>query len=163
MNIIPWRKNREGNDESVAAETSLARLRHEMDTVFDRFLRDPWGLTSFESSLGRLSAMPRTDLAETDSQVIVTMDVPGVDPKEVQIELEGDTLTVRGEKQSQKEEKRRDYHYIERQSGSFMRRIRLPSTVDPDKVEATHKNGVLTITIAKHPGATPKRIKLREG
>ncbi|MBW7905056.1 MAG: Hsp20/alpha crystallin family protein [Phycisphaerae bacterium] len=163
MNIIPWRRNREDNEGPVATESPLARLRHEMDTMFDRFLRNPWGLTPLESSLGRLTALPRTDLAETDTQVIVTMDVPGVDPKEVRIELEGDTLTVRGEKRSQKEEKRRDYHYMERQSGSFMRRIQLPSTVDPDKVEATHKNGVLTITIAKHPGATPKRIKLREG
>jgi len=161
MNLIPWKRKKEADEEAAHADSPLARLRNEFDSMFDRLLHDPWGIGPALGPLGQLAGTPRTDLAETDTQVIVTVDLPGVDPKEVRIDLEGTTLTVRGERRAEREEKRRDYHYVERRAGAFMRRIQLPSTVDPDKIEASHKNGVLTVTIAKHPGTMPRRIEVR--
>ena len=101
--------------------------------------------------------MPRTDLADTEVDVTVTMELPGVDPTNVDISITGDVLTVRGKKK----EKNKNYHYIEWQHGSFYRSIQLPSTVDPSKVDATFKNGILSISVAKNPEAKPKRITVR--
>lgn len=158
-NIIPWRRKRNA-DEMHPAEASLVRLRREMDTLFDRFFRDPWG--GLDALSEALPAAPRLDLAETDERVTVTLDLPGVDPKDVDISVTGGMLTVRGERKHEREDKRADYHFVERQFGAFQRSVQLPSTVDPDKVEAKFKNGVLTIEVAKHPDAKPKRIKVRE-
>ncbi len=160
MNLIPWRRKRETGEQREQSETSLANLRHDMDSLFDRFLRDPWGWGDFDSPAAGLMSMPRTDLADTENEVTVTMEVPGVDPKNVDISITGDVLTVRGEKTEEKKEKK-NYHYVERQHGSFHRSVQLPSTVDPSKVDATFKNGVLSISVAKNPEAKPKRITVR--
>lgn len=159
--LIPWRRKRERAEQGAQPLMSLARLRNEMDTLFERFFRDPWGLVDWEWPAGGLAAVPRTDLAETEDNVTVTMELPGVNPEDVQIDITGDLLTVRGEKREEKQEKKKDYHYVERQFGSFQRTVQLPSTVDPDKVDATYRNGVLTITIAKHAEARPRKIKVR--
>jgi HSP20 family protein len=89
------------------------------------------------------------------------MELPGVRPEDVDIRITGGVLTIRGEKREEKEEKNKNLHFTERSFGSFQRSVQLPSTVDPDKVEATFKNGVLTVTVAKHADAKPKRIKVR--
>lgn len=161
MNLIPWRQKRENGTELERSEHSRASFRKEMDNLFDRFLRDPWGIADSETSGLPLSGMPRTDLADSENEVIVTMELPGVDPKDLDINLAGDLLTVRGERKDEKKEKRKNYHYVERQQGSFHRTVRLPSTVDPSKIDATFKNGVLSVSIAKHPEAKPKQITVR--
>ena len=161
MSLIPWRRKREPGDIEGPPETSLARLRHEMDSLFDRFFRDPLGSASFEPSSTGLIAAPRTDLADSENEVAITMELPGIDPKDVEISISGDVLTVRGEKGAETEVKERDYYYAERRFGSFRRTVQLPSSVDPEKVDAAYKKGVLTITIAKHPGAKPKKIDVR--
>ena len=112
------------------------------------------------TSMSLLGA-PRTDLAAAENEVTVRMELPGVDPKDVDIRATAGLLTVCGEKKAEKEEKRKNYHYVERQFGSFHRTIQLPSTVDPNRVNAAYKNGVLTITIAKRAEAKPRRIKVR--
>ena len=161
MNLIPWRRKQEPNRHEIEPESSLARLRGEIDTLLGRFFGDPWGFAGFGSPWTQLAAAPRTDLADTDKDVTVTMELPGVDPQDVEIHINGDLLTVRGEKKAEREEKKKDYHYVERQFGSFCRTVQVPSTADPDKVDAAYKDGVLTITIAKHPDAKPKRITVR--
>jgi HSP20 family protein len=162
MSLVPWRRKREEGEIEGRPETSLARLRREMDSLFDRFFHEPWSVSGLERSWSGLAAAPRTDLADSENEVTVSMELAGVDPKDVEINISGGMLTVRGEKKAEKEEQKRDYHYVERQFGSFERTVQLPSTVDPEKVDAAYKNGVLTITIAKHPGAKPKKIKVRE-
>jgi HSP20 family protein len=161
MSLIPWRKKRENHEEFERGETSLAHLRREIDGMFDRFFRDPWGWGEADSAVSGLITAPPTDLADSENEVTVTMELPGVDPKEVDINITGDVLSVRGEKKAEKEEKKKNYHYVERQVGSFQRSVQLPSTVDAGKVDAKFKNGVLTITIAKNPEAKPKRITVR--
>ena len=161
MNLIPWRKKRESDEGREPSETSLANLRHDMDSLFDRFFRDPWSWGDSDSPASGLMNMPRTDLADTENEVTVTMELPGVDPKNVDISITGDVLTVRGEKKEEKKERKKNYHYVERQHGSFHRSVQLPSTVDPSKVDATFKDGVLSVSVAKNPEAKPKRITVR--
>ena len=158
MHLIPWRRKREHMHHQDQADTSLGQLRSEMTSLLDRFFQDPWESFAGGSPLAGLTAFPRTDLAESENQVTVTMELPGVDAKDLDITVTGGLLSVCGEKRHEREEKQKNYHYVERQFGGFRRSVQLPSSVDPSKVEATCKDGVLTVTIGKHPDAKPKRI-----
>ncbi len=156
MNLIPWRTKQ--SDGGQTLETGLSRLRGEMDDLFERFLRYPVDL-AMPAAFRALG--PRLDLAESDNEVIVKVELPGIDPKDVEINVVGNVLTLRGEKKQDRQERGRDFHFVERQYGSFHRSVPLPTTVDSDKVSAEYKGGVLTITLPKHPGAKPKRIPVR--
>ena len=156
MNLIPWRNKGNGNG---GMENTLTRFRDEMDDLFGRFLAG--GPTQAAGAFG--AAWPRMDLAETDKEVTVTAELPGVDPKQIEINVTGNVLTLRGEKKNEREEKTRDYHYVERQYGSFHRSVQLPSSVEADKVDATYKDGVLTVKMPKHPAAQPKKITVKNG
>lgn len=156
MNLIPWRR-KEGN--GPRAETALARMRDELDTLLERVMRDPWGTLS--SGLSSLGSFPALDLSETDREVRVTMELPGVDPQDVQIGMQGGLLTVRGEKRHEHEARERDVRYMERRFGSFERSVTLPSYADVERAEARFKDGVLTITFPKDPKAQPRHIPIR--
>ena len=160
MNLIPWRRKQEEH-QTTEPTAPLARLRNEMDMLFDRFFPDPWepGESTLLSGFG---AFPRTDLAESENDVTVTMELPGVSPNEIQLDLSDGVLTVHGEKKQEKEEKQKNYHCVERHYGSFHRSVPLPSSIDPDKVDAKFKDGVLTIIISKNPAARPKRITINQ-
>jgi len=161
MNLIPWRNKREGGESEPAADHPLARLRSEMDQLFERFWREPFGL-GMNDLWPRMSALgPRINMAESDQDITVTAELPGVDPGDVDISVSGDVLTIRGEKKQEKEDRKRDYHCVERSYGRFQRSIRLPGSADPDKVDATFRNGVLTLTLQKRPDAKPRRIAVK--
>ncbi len=161
MNLIPWRNKRENKNGGSLQEHPLARLREEVDQMFERFWRDPWSV-GFADLFPSGSRIPlRTDLAESDNDVTVTVELPGVDPKDVDISVSENVLTIRGEKKQEKEEKKSNYHYVERSFGSFHRTIPLPRTVDPSKVDASYKNGILTVAVQKRPDAKPKRIAVK--
>ncbi|HKQ48636.1 MAG TPA: Hsp20/alpha crystallin family protein [Phycisphaerae bacterium] len=161
MNITPWRNKRDQRIDSEGGTTALTRFRDEMDHLFERFFGDTWPLGAMEGLTGRSGMGPRIDLAETENDITLKADLPGVDPKEVDVQVVGNMLTIRGEKKLEKEDKKRDYHFVERQYGSFQRSLQLPTTVDPNKVDALFKDGVLTVTIAKRPEARPKRIAVK--
>jgi len=161
MNIVPWR-NKTEEPGRHGEPTTFPSLRHQIDDLFERFVREPFG-THLSQMLGGWGGALRTDLAESDEEVVVRTELPGVDPSEVEVNVSGTTLTISGEKKQESEEKGRNYHYAERQFGSFSRSIQLPACVDPDKVDATFKNGVLTIAIAKKPDTKPRKIKVSGG
>ena len=160
MSIIPWRQKK-GERVEEEGETELARLREEMHDLFSRFFGDEGRASPLDAWTGGFGRMPRMDLAESADDVAVTVELPGVDPKEVNIQVTGNVLTVSGERKQEKEEKKRDYHYMERSFGSFHRSIQLPSTVDAERVDAAFVNGVLTVKLAKRADAKPKRITVR--
>ncbi len=160
MDLIPWRNKSRSRGGSEPLEHPLARFRADIESLFDRFRREPWGLGP-PNLLEGAGPFPQLDLAESDREVTIRAELPGVQPKDVKIEVTGNVLKLSGEKSAEKEEQGRDYHYCERQFGSFSRMVQLPTTVDPGKVDATYKDGVLTITLAKHPEAKPKRITVR--
>jgi len=99
---------------------------------------------------------PRVNVRETDEEIVVSAELPGLEEKDFDISLEDDVLTVKGEKHSEHEEKREGFQHVETVSGSFERRLRLPCEVDSDKVKATYKNGVVTVVLPKQPEARPE-------
>lgn len=149
MALVPWRDRERGG--------GLLDLQDRVNRMFDEFFRDfslgPW-------SGERLEWLPALDLSESDDAVRVTAELPGVDPKEVDISLSEDLLTISGEKKTESKHKGRDYHRLERCFGAFSRSVRLPAPVDPDKVEATFKDGVLTINLPKREEAKTRKVKI---
>ncbi len=146
--LMPWR----------SGDNVLDQMRTEMDDMFERFFGLPAEVKS--NGEGTMWA-PRVDISETDKAYLVKADLPGVDPKDVEVNVRDGILTVRGEKKEQKEEKHKNYHRIERFVGQFFRSIPLPSGVDEENVQATTAKGVLTVTIPKKPEAQPKKIAVK--
>ena len=106
--------------------------------------------------------MPSTDVRESESELVVEAELPGLDEKDVSVTLKEGMLTLQGEKKSEREEKKDDYHLMERSYGSFQRSFRVPDTIDADKVKATFDKGVLKVTMPKHAEAVKaeKRIPI---
>jgi HSP20 family protein len=127
-----------------------------MDRLFDRFFEPPW-----TESMGLGDWTPALDVTEGKDAITVTAEVAGVEPKDITVSLEGDVLTIKGEKEQKKEEKDERYHRVERSWGAFVRSVRLPASVDSGKVNAAFKNGVVTITLPKAPGAKGTTIPVK--
>ena len=142
---------------SLMPWTGMTSLKQEMDRLFDRFAEPKWG--DF-FALGEWA--PSLDLTETKDALVVKVETPGMDPKDIQLELQENLLTVKGEKKQAKEEKDERFHRVERSYGAFTRSVRLPVAVDGSKVTAAFKNGLLTVTLPKTPAAkgTPIPIKV---
>lgn len=140
----------------------LSRIENELNKFYKlnngRSLR-----TLFNEPESWLSGewMPSMDIEETEKQFVVTADIPGVDIKDVQVSMENGVLCVKGERKSEHEEKKKNYHVKEVSYGSFERRFSLPDTADADKVQAKSKNGVLTISVDKKPAAKAKLITIK--
>ena len=144
-------------------------LRRQIDRIFDDFgqgwafpfnrsLEPFWGRTpSSGNGLGNGLAV---DVTESDKAYEIKADLPGLSEKNVDLKLANGVLTIKGEKQEEKEEKQKDYYLRERQFGSFERSFQLPEGVDADKVEANFKHGVLTVTLPKTPAAQKAEKKI---
>lgn len=104
--------------------------------------------------------VPPVDIYEDEHTLVMKMDLPGVAEEDLDVQLENNTLTVKGERKFEKEEKEENFHRIERRYGTFLRTFRVPSTVDPDGVDAQYDKGVLKLTMAKRAEAKPKQIKI---
>ncbi|GBD42579.1 Spore protein SP21 [bacterium HR40] len=130
-------------------------FRREMDRIFDEFFRSSGlSLTAGEAWM----PAPQLDLVETDEEYRVIVELPGVDPSDVTVEVRGDLLVVRGEKKAEQEEKAENRYVVERRFGRFERCIRLPAAVDLEKAEATYDKGVLTIRLPK-PAEARKPVR----
>ncbi len=134
-------------------------MRRQMDRLWDSFFEGrPMKRVEEEAEW-----FPALDVAETKNQIIVKAEVPGMEPKDIDISLSGGMLTIKGEKKQEREEKEEDYHVIERSYGSFTRSVQLPKEVQSDKITASYKNGVLKITLPKSEEAKKKEIKIKVG
>ncbi len=147
MNLIPWSD----------PETMLGRLHSEMNTLFDRIFQEPTGHPALTSSSAWL---PMLDVIEDEKEIRVKAEVPGVDPKDLEISVLGNLLTLKGEKRDTLEEKKEHCCRIERRFGSFRRQVMLPTEVDAEKVAAEYDNGVLTIRMKKIPSEVPRRVPI---
>ncbi|MFO8064864.1 MAG: Hsp20/alpha crystallin family protein [Spirochaetota bacterium] len=147
MNLVRRRDDRRNRPMEVD------RLRDEINRLFD----DDWfGGSMFDGALA-----PRMDVQDSDDQVLVTAELPGVDIKDVDVSVSGNVLTIKGEKKDEHKEENGDYYHRERWSGSFQRSLTLPDAIDPDKVEAEMKEGVLRITFPKREEVKPKQINVK--
>ena len=127
----------------------------------------PAGLRLFQDTVSRLLSEPSSrpwspavDIFETENELVLKADVPQIELKDIDLQLENGTLTLRGERRFEQEQNGRGYHRIERGYGSFVRAFTLPDTVDADKVKAEYKGGVLTVTLSKKEVAKPKTIRV---
>ena len=107
------------------------------------------------------SFLPTTDLVETEKQFEVTVDLPGLKPEEVKVELKNGELWISGKREEEKEEKGKTYHRIERRHGEFRRVLLLPSTINEEKIDAKFENGVLKITVPKSEEVKTKHIEVK--
>ncbi len=146
-----WNKD---DDKGFGFQT----LQRDLDRVFEDFksmIPDGFAASNNNGS-GFLS--PKIDVSETDKVVEIVAEIPGVDKDQIDVTVTNETLVIKGEKTTEREEKEKNYHLIERSSGSFYRSIPLGFDVDPDKVETTFKDGVLSLKIEK-PAELEEKVK----
>ena len=143
--LTPWRPFRE-----------LERMRREMDRLWGSFFEERPRRKAEE--IGEW--LPSLDVSETKNDLVVKAEIPGIDPKDIDISLTNDLLIIKGEKKQEKEKKEENYHLIERSYGAFTRSIRLPKEVQSDKIIASYKNGILKVTLPKSEEAKKKEIKI---
>ncbi len=157
--LIPW--GRSGTPQSYRGEDvhPMLALHREMNRLFDDFTR------GFESRLPMFggAGWPHTDVVETDKEYRVTAELPGLEEKDVEVLLDRNMLTLKGEKRAEREQRDKNYYLAERSFGSFRRAIPLPAEIDQDKVEASFENGVLTVRLPKAEQARSqaKRIEVK--
>jgi len=147
-----------------AAEREPTRYEPRFDSWLDDFF-SPFSLAprEFGAWSAEASFVPRVDVHETDASLTVTAELPGIDEKEVAVELEENSLILSGEKREEHEEKTRHGYRLERHFGSFHRIIPLPARVEGDKAKAVFRKGVLTVTIPKTEACARKRIDIKNG
>ncbi len=142
------------NIDKIEPKRALKTLRDEIDNIFDRFVERPLGVIT-----GQVVAP--VDISETDTEVIVKSDLPGMELSDIDVSISGDILTIKGQKKKELEQAGKTYHVVERSYGSFSRSIRLPAEVDVDKVQASYKNGLLEIVMPKKESNQAKKIKIK--
>ena len=136
-------------DKLPVFSTFLDEINRVLDSFFNR--ESPYG-TDWR---------PVVDVAETESDVLVKAEIPGIDPKDIDVSITGEKLTLKGEKKEEKENTGKCYHRVESSYGSFKRVITLPASVDVDKVTAEGKNGILEITLPKKEESKAKKINVK--
>ena len=133
----------------------LGNLREEMEELVSRAFGEDVGLWPSER------VCPSLDLAESDGAVEVRMDIPGMEAKDINIQVNGNLLTISGERKEEREEKGKTYHRIEHRVGGFSRTVTLPCPVKEDSVDAQYKNGILTVKLPKAEEAKSKKIAVK--
>lgn len=158
MNLIPWRSKQ---PETVGSQESpIVSLRHEMDRLFDSFFREPLGMTPWPM-WGSDRWSPALDMAENDKEVTIRAELPGIDPKDLDVTVTGNQLVLSGEKRESTEHRDKGFHHSETRYGSFRRMVPLPDGVDTENIDAQYQNGVLTLTLKKTAQAATKRIEVK--
>ncbi|UCE51481.1 MAG: Hsp20/alpha crystallin family protein [Desulfobacterales bacterium] len=148
--LMPWKKR--GGKE-------ISRLGSELDDLYGRFFgRGPMIPERF---LQEEALFPALDISEGKKEITVKAEIPGVEADDLDVSLDGRTLIIKGEKKQEKEDKDENYHRMERSYGYFRRTVQLPVDVDPSKVEASYKKGVLKVTLKKTKESEAKKIEVR--
>ena len=156
VNIISWRNRPRGE---MAEAFPLTTLRTEMDRLFDAFIREPLGAMGMAGGDGG-TWLPPVDIVEGEKDVTIRAELPGIDPKDLKVSIQGNQLELAGEKKECCETKDKTCYRSESRYGAFQRTIELPEGLDTEKVNAQYSNGVLTLTLKKTPQSTPKRIEV---
>lgn len=143
--------------EGLSFFAPVDMLRREVDRLFERFDGGKYPIGTWNGN-GRI--LPDIDLAETDKDIVITAELPGVDPKEVDVSLQGDMIIIRGEKKSQRDEKKESYQFAERTYGVFERVMTVPKGIDSSKIKAEFDKGVLKVTMPKPAELQTPRQKI---
>ena len=166
---LPVKTERTAATPALQAWRPFESLRREMDRLFDEveggfwsypFRRPIFGLEPVWRRELAWPTAPAVDIAESDKAYEITAELPGMDERNIEVKLVNGGLTIKGEKQGEKEEKKKDYYLHERRFGSFERCFAVPEGVETDKIEASFKKGVLTVTLPKKPEAQKPEKKI---
>lgn len=157
--LIPWTRKGPDVRAKIGEDNPILGLQREMNRVFDSFW-NRFDRPSAAANGALAQGLPRTDVVETDDAVELSIEVPGLDEKEIEVSLSGDVLTIKGEKTSEQEGRRKGYYLSERSYGSFYRSVPLPPGVAADDAKADLRNGVLTVSLRKTPEAQAKLKKI---
>jgi HSP20 family protein len=142
----------------VPRRSNWLSLMPEFD-LFDRMF-DDWAIPSLWSE--ERVVVPAFDISETEKEYVISGEIPGIEPKDLEVTLTDGILTVKGEKKQESEEKEENYHRIERHYGSFQRSFRLPENIKREKLDASYRDGVLKLTLPKSEESEVKKIEVKE-
>lgn len=145
MAIIRWDPFRE-----------LVTMREKMNRLFE----DSLAQKGEEKDMISTNWAPAVDIYETSNELVLTAEVPGIEEKDIEIKVEDNTLTLRGERKFEKETKEENFHRIERSYGTFFRAFSLPNSIDPERIQAEHENGILRVIMPKRQELKPKTVKI---
>jgi len=145
------------NREIVPTRT-VGSLRRDMDDLISSFFGEGIPLSGRDSIW-----TPALDVEENENEFLVIADLPGLEQKDISVKMSGDTLTIKGERKEEREERKKNYHVVERSSGRFLRTLSIPVPIDTEKISADYKQGVLRITLPKKPENRPKEIQVKVG
>lgn len=159
--LIPFSSYRNGGTHPSELETGISTLFREIDQFFDSPVSSLLNnsLNSFSRTPLR-THIPEIDILETEENINLTAELPGMEDKDIEISLENEVLTLKGKKKYQSDEKEMQYHRMERSYGAFQRNISLPAEIQADEVRASFRNGVLTVTLPKTPSAKERMKKI---
>ena len=134
----------------------MVTLREKMNRMFE----DVFAGKGEEKEFSPSSWAPAVDIYETGSEIVLTAEIPGIDENDVEIKIEDNTLTLRGERKFSKETKEENYHRLERSYGAFYRAFTLPNSIDAENIRAEHENGILRVTMPKKQELKPRTVKI---
>ena len=157
MSLIPFRTKRSTGMEPGSLAT-LADFRNEMNRLFEGFFSRPLATPSWFDTIEPGQWLPAVDLAETDTAIRVRVELPGIDPQDVDVSVSEDRLVIAGEKKGSREETGNGWTHRESSFGSFTRSIPLPESVDPEQVTARYDKGVLTVELTKSPASASRKV-----
>ena len=138
----------------------LNSFQRQINRLFDNFFSRTTSLMPLEESVNSWEFGPPVDIYEDDQRLAFKVEVPGIDEKDINVEIENNVLTVRGERKLERDMKEENFRRMERHYGAFSRSFTFPSTVDPEKIEANYSHGVLAIQMPKRAEARAKQIKV---
>ena len=152
LDILPWKRNKSSHTKE---------LRREIDNIYDRFFEPDFLPSTYLFGKGKWG--PKLDISEGRKDIIIKAEIPGIEAKDFDISIDGRLLNIRGEKKQEQSENEETYYRVERSYGYFNRTIELPAEVDPNKVDASYKKGILKIKLRKTKSSETKRIKVTSG
>jgi HSP20 family protein len=158
MKLTPFKKKEAAAHRGGEGSSNLGLFRSEVNRLMDRFFEDPWTLFDRDAIPSAAGWAPAFDVVDGEKEITVRAELPGVDPKDVEVTVSGNVLTVSGEKKETREEKGKHVYRSECSYGSFRRSVELPQGAQADQVSAEHANGILTVRVGKSPAAAAKRI-----
>ena len=152
FDVLPWNRNK---------NKQAKKFRRDVENMYEQFFEPGFMPSSF--ILGKSKWAPKLDIREGKKDITIKAEVPGIEAKDFDISLDGRMLTIRGQKKEEEKEKEETYYRVERSYGYFSRAIELPADVDPNKVEASYKRGVLKVKLRKTKSSQTKRIQITTG
>lgn len=147
--LIPWRRSERRAGERSEDMLPTDMFEDDMNRFFERFFEEPLSMMPWGGEEAMEQFSPRADVVETENEIQVSVELPGMNENDVNVSVTRDMLTISGEKRQESEQRGENYYRVERAYGSFRRAIPLPADVNADRAEATYKQGVLTITLPK--------------